>query len=389
MERMKKAGVHARGLVEYYLNTAEIWAAFEDIVLDARTDLVALFDRFDAAAPVRTARGMQVAQTWGALLTLALARGVNVSLWIGSAGVAEIAALRARISEPPRDARRRGVLTLKAEPHPARIGRRRPFAHFPSGHRLNLAVVDGKTMLLSRAGLTVTAVQSPHRDLGIIAHGPVVSEATALLASFAAITAGSAEPGPARRLLRTFSRPGHGMRRMFGAQTVANEVESAHHMLIRRAARMIYIETQAFDSPALARHLALRAKSAPDLHMVLILPGQTAPVIAEEKQCLAILSEAFGPRIFIGRAAGGVANVSIFDDDTAIVGSADLSRHALGYDSHAAIYLRQVDRVDLLHERLSRHWLGDTQPEGVARWQAVAGDNLRAGRVGDGMLLPL
>ncbi|RWR28672.1 hypothetical protein D2T31_13305 [Sinirhodobacter populi] len=401
MERLKKAGVHARGRVEYYLTTAEAWAAFETVVLDARSEVVAVFDGFDAAAPVQTTRALLAGATWGDLLAQALTRGVNLSLTFERTSLSEarIEALRKQIEAATKPGRRRGVLDLMALAHPAQGHRElASLAQVPVTHRLNFAVVDGKTMFLSRLGLSAAAVRDPRRDLAIIARGPVVAEASALMASFVDVTAGTAEPGPARRLLRTFSRPGRGMRRILGAQTIVNEVESAHHMLIRRASRTIYIETQEFDSPALARHLALRAKSAPDLQLVLILPAHPAGAKrTPEAQCLHVLREAFGRRIFIGRAEGGVTNVSVFDNDMAIAGSADLSRRALGYDTHAAIYLRTSDGVEALHRRLSRHWLGDpagegddqaVQPEGVAYWHAVAAGNREAGRSGPGVLLP-
>ncbi|MFT3690695.1 hypothetical protein [Paenirhodobacter sp.] len=355
MERMKKAGIIARGRIDCFTERAAGLAVLEEAVLDARGQIRAALTDFDPDLPLVSPRGRRIGRSWFDLILHTLVRGVSVSLTLGDAGRAGmLAALMQRVDAEPQARRRRGALSLQAS------GR-------PGGHpscRMNVAAVDDKVLFVARQGLVPGAA----RDLTMIAHGPVVAEGVNFLASHAQICAGTAEAAPARRLLRTLSRPAHGIGSLLGPKTIANEIESAHHMLIRRAARLIYIETQRFDSPAFAEHLARRAGVAPDLNLILILPGP--PEGRRAVQGVRLLGRSFGPRFLLGLASGGCTNVSVFDDQLAIGGSADLDLWGLRVDAGVSLYLRASDGVAALRQRLAQHWIpGIAAGAGAAEWR--------------------
>lgn len=442
---MKKAGVHARGRIDCHLDVAEAWAAFEPVVLDARSAILGYFESFDPTMPLMTARAQAFGATWHDLVMHTIRRGVDVSFTLnvplpGGVPPCPLATPAGQSADAPPGSeaqvrpRRPGRLQVRLLGHPARAdaGLRRLFG-VQTGHRVNLAVVDGKTLLLARRPPLAGDARSHLRELSMIARGPAAQEAQDFLLGLEQIVSGQAEPSPARRLLRTIARPrrafaepaavrpprgeparsetpderdltgslGARLARhlgagWFGAQTVANEIESAHHMLLRRAEQLIYIETQGFDCLSLARQMALRAAAAPRLGVILILPaeGRAVPSRAE-RRCLSILSQALGARLFVGLAPGGCTNVSVFDDEAAIAGTADLRMAALRRDSHVSLLLRRNDGVAQLRRRLMRHWLAaDARRAASAADEAFPSPEeslaaFRAGafRAGDGAVL--
>ncbi len=362
MERMKKAGIITRGRIDCFTDRNQGLAALEEAVLDARIGFRAALQDFDPELALVSPRGRKIGRTWYDLILHTLGRGVAISITLDNPGPASgrsdmLDVLNRRIDAEPHIGRRCGDLRLDALSHPAQRAKMHP------GYRMNLAVIDDRVLFVSRHGL----VPVVSRDLTLIAHGPVVGEGVGFLDSYAAICAGTREPAPARRLLRTLSRPARGIGRLFGPQTVANEIESAHHMLIRRATQLIYIETQRFDSLPLAEHLARRAQATPELSLILI--QSHPPEGRDALRAARILARSFGSRALLCHAPAGCTNVSIFDDQMAIAGSVDLDGRGLHADVGISLYLRASDGVADLRRTLARHWIADISPEaGAQEW---------------------
>lgn len=291
---------------------------------------------------------------------------------------------------------------------------------FPVTHRQNLAVIDRRYLFIG--GLDIdprrVAPSGPQRqgeggahDVQLMIEGPVVTEAQQHLESFLEMISDNA-PGPkSRRLLRTLSRPRSLGLINLGPQPVVEDLRSAHLVLARRATGFVYLESPGFADRELALALAEAARREPGLQMILILPalaqgaglgllpGLDARLDAlAQSRALGILRRAFGPRLFIGapaRPAGAHpapvdapalpcvnARVSVFDDKSAIVSSANLSRRALRWDTEAGVYLAAHNDVQELRHRVMAHWLPKDSPESsydpataVGAWRRIAWAN--------------
>lgn len=303
---------------------------------------------------------------------------------------------------------------------------------YPATHHQKLAVFDGRRLYIGGLDLDERFYDTPdHRlpghetwhDVQLMLEGEVAADARAHLAGFLEVIAGTVpadDAAPDRgslRFVRTLSR-----RRMRGAwrfispEPAVHEIETAHHEAVGRAERLIYVETQYFRNRRLARHLAEEARRTPELRMILILPAAPDDVAFEgstgldarlgeflQAKCLRILRRGFGRRLFVGgaaqprrtRARGRAqlkgapliyihAKVSIFDDHSAIVSSANLNGRSLRWDTEAGVVLSDPDTVRGLRQRLMAHWL----PEGagadffdpgraVQAWWALAARNAK------------
>lgn len=280
---------------------------------------------------------------------------------------------------------------------------------YPATHHQKLAVFDGQRLYIGGLDLDERFYDTPdHRqpahetwhDVALMAEGAVAQDARAHLLGFLDIISGRADPGPpdpdrdGLRLVRTLSRRrGRGAWRFIAPEPVVTEIDAAQREGIAGARRLIYIETQYFRDRRLARHLARAARHNPDLKLILILPAAPDDVAFEgatgldarlgeflQARCLRILRRAFGRRMFVGGAAqprrsldagriGGRAQlrgapmvyvhakVSIFDDDRAIVGSANLNGRSLRWDTEAGLVLDDPAVVVRLRHRLMAHWL--------------------------------
>lgn len=299
---------------------------------------------------------------------------------------------------------------------------------YPATHHQKLAVFDDRRLYIGGLDLDERRHDAPdhdrpasktRHDVQVMMEGPVVTEAKNHLDSFLAVTEGRVPPAQQRRFLRTLSR-----RRVFslwhyGPVNVAHELRQAHEALSDRTNHLIYAETQFFRDTALARHLAKCARANPRLSMILILPAAPEDVAFEngstltmrfgeflQARALRILRAGFGARLFVGGAAqtrparaprkpasgertGALpvyihAKVSIFDDDAAIVSSANLNRRSLTWNSEAGVYLNGRRDVEELRRRTMGHWLPcDAAAEffaldtAAAAWEKLAQDNLR------------
>lgn len=269
---------------------------------------------------------------------------------------------------------------------------------YPATHHQKLAVFDRKLLYIGGLDLDERRYDTPDHDrpgsqtwhdVQLMIEGPAVAEAQAHLEGFRAMVAGLVAPQPQRRLLRTLSVRRRFDLPFFGPEPKVQEIAEAHEALIRRAERLIYLETQFFRDRKLARALAAAARANPRLTMILILPAAPEDVAFHDSdgldarlgeylqaRALRILQRGFGNRLFVGGAAqprrsreqgraqmqGAPlvyihAKVSVFDDRGAIVSSANLNGRSLRWDTEAGIYLNARCDVVELRRRAMAHWL--------------------------------
>lgn len=289
---------------------------------------------------------------------------------------------------------------------------------FPVVHHQKLAVIDRRVLYIGGLDLDERRYDTPAHgrsgnqtwhDVQLMIEGPVVAEAQQHLESFQDVIEGRLAPPKTRRLLRTLSRPRRGSLWHFGPDPVVSELRSAHLILSRRASRFIYMESQYFRDIGLAKALAETAMQKQNLRMILILPAAPDDVAFDGKRgldarfgeamqakALRILRKGFGPRLFVGspaqprpalpdgnRSDSGDrrdrlhgapliyvhAKVSVFDDTSAIVSSANLNGRSLRWDTEAGVYLTNENDVTELRYRVMAHWL----PEDAAA-EAFAAD---------------
>ncbi len=301
---------------------------------------------------------------------------------------------------------------------------------FPAVHHQKLAVIDRTLLYIGGLDLDERRYDTPtHRragdqtwhDVQLMIEGPVVAEAQAHLESFQAVIDGKLAPPRTRRLMRTLSRPRLRSLWHFGPDPVVNELRTAHLILSGRAQSFIYMESQYFRDQSLARALARAAQASPGLQMILILPAAPDDVAFDGKRgldarfgealqarALRRLRKGFGARLFVGspgqpRAAmpDGAgdpdtrrdrlhgapliyvhAKVSVFDDTSAIVSSANLNGRSLLWDTEAGVYLTNRNDVTELRHRVMSHWLPkDAAPDAfeaataVRAWSRIAWAN--------------
>lgn len=202
----------------------------------------------------------------------------------------------------------------------------------------------------------------------------------------------SSTAGVARlRLLRTRSASRHRAPWALAPDTRRRELEAAHLKLFGEATEFVYLETQFLRSSRISDALAEAAHRAPNLGLVLLLPGAPEDVAFEDAEgitarfgearqadCIATISEAFGERAAIvspvrpvaGRGKGRAtlhgseivyvhAKVSIVDDRRAIVGSANLNGRSMRWDTEAAVEWAGSEGIAGLRHRLGAKWLAD------------------------------
>lgn len=220
-----------------------------------------------------------------------------------------------------------------------------------------------------------------------------------------------AAPG-APRVIRTLSCRSRSPWRL-GAHTQVREHEEAHLAAFARARHSIYIETQFFRHAPLARALAAAARREPGLQLILFMPTEPERVIFDRKEgldsrhaqalqirCIDICKRAFGPRLTTvspvqPRPAGpgehlpvrGArivyvhSKVTVVDDHTAIVGSANLNGRSMRWDTEASLMYHDPADVRALRDRLATIWLqgenGGADPALAATWRQVARANAR------------
>jgi phosphatidylserine/phosphatidylglycerophosphate/cardiolipin synthase-like enzyme len=297
---------------------------------------------------------------------------------------------------------------------------------WPCTHHQKMAVFDRRLLYIGGLDLNDRRYDTPDHDqpgnetwhdIQIMTDGQAVPEAQDHLETFLDVVAGKRAPQPSRHLLRTMSRPRQGWRAFGGIETVVDDLFQAHLSEIDQAERLIYLETQYFRDIRLARAIAARARTVPDLGMILILPAAPDDVAFEgntgidarygeflQARCIRIIRKAFGPRLFVGGPAqprparkerGRAklhsapiiyvhAKLSVFDDNAAIISSANLNGRSFRRDTEAGIRISLATEVVDLRQRAMAHWLpaseGRVLPDAtasVATWTRLAAANVR------------
>ncbi|MDU9005797.1 phospholipase D family protein [Sedimentitalea todarodis] len=294
----------------------------------------------------------------------------------------------------------------------------------PATHHQKLAVFDRETLYIGGLDLNERRYDGPDHDrpaddtwhdVQIRMRGPAAEAALRHLQSFEAVTHGAAPPD-LTGILRTISRKRRWSFARMSPKTVLREIAETHAKRTATAKRLIYLETQYFRDTGLARQLARRARNNPELGLILILPAAPEEVAFDhnpssvakygeyiQAKSVRLITEAFGDRVFIGSpaqtrkdASGGRASlygapiiyvhskVSIFDDDIAVVSSANLNGRSLKWDTEAGICLTDQERIRELWVRCASQWLGPDAGEdcldpvnAVAAWRLRAQANAR------------
>ena len=231
-------------------------------------------------------------------------------------------------------------------------------------------------------------------------------------------------PAPGPRVIRTVSRQSKRPLRL-GASTLVREHEESHVEAFSNARHSIYIETQFFRHLPLARSLAEAGKANPYLQLILLMPTEPERVIFDKNtgfdsrhatalqiRCLDICKREFGDRMTVvspvqprpARASDNMpvkgaaivyvhAKVTIVDDHTAIVGSANLNGRSMRWDTEASLRFHDPEHVTGLRDRLARIWLdrhyGDGDVTQAATWANAATENAKLEPVARvGFMLP-
>jgi phospholipase D1/2 len=315
-----------------------------------------------------------------------------------------------------------GPRSVPPQPRPGAL----PMLH-PCSHHQKIAVADGRRASIGGLDLDRRRLDSPEHDkaakrtwhdVQIGLTGAVAAAAEAHLAAFRSEVAGRTPPAARPGLLRTLSARRNGLAALaLGPRPLLTDIFARTVQGARGADRLIYLETQFLRDLRLARVLAARARAAPGLGMILVLPaapedaafsGDTGFAIRFgehlQARCLGVLRRAFGPRLTViapaqprGVAPDGSravlcgapivyvhAKVSVFDDTCAIVSSANLNARSHRWDTEAGVALEDPAQVGALRRRLMAHWLPEDaasaffEPDRAPRaWQALAETNSR------------
>lgn len=295
----------------------------------------------------------------------------------------------------------------------------------PVTHHQKVATIDDETLYIGGLDLDQRRFDtSDHRreaaqtwhDVQLMVREPDLARAArAHLERFQREAASETDVTPPAGLLRTLS-----VKRRYEGASLSPQVSDTgildrHLERIAAARRFIYLESQFFRDPAIAEALAARAEEVPDLGMVLVLPAAPLEVAFEGKagldqqfgeymqaQCLDRITEAFGPRLFIGTPAQKFATevrdrgalheapiifvhskVSIFDDASGMVSSANLNGRSMRWDTELGLDLDDAEQVRDLRQRVMSAWLPDdatpdhwaATPETPALWRDLAAEN--------------
>lgn len=300
----------------------------------------------------------------------------------------------------------------------------------PASHHQKLAVFDRRRVYIGGLDLNERRYDTPRHnrratqtwhDVQLMASGAVAEAAQAHLDTFLDTVARRAPPAPAAHgFVRTLSRRRTNAPTRISPHTAVREIENAHLAAIASATRLIYLETQYLRHLPLARALARRARECPDLRLIVVLPAAPEEVafssdpgldgrFGEHQQVrsIAYLRAAFGanrlliaspvqPRDTDSEDRDALdqsplvyvhSKVSIFDDATAIVSSANLNGRSMRWDTEAGLHLTRRDQVDQIRHRVMGCWLPkDAGPEYLAldtafdKWQRLV--------IGNGALPP-
>lgn len=268
----------------------------------------------------------------------------------------------------------------------------------PVTHHQKLAVFDGKRLYIGGLDLNDRRYDTPlHQqeapqtwhDVQVLVDGPVADEARTHLKGMDDGFCGRQTHRP-EKLLRTISAKRRFALPYMSPVPMVREIADAHYAAIDRAEELIYFETQFFREEELARRLAARALETPGLTLLMMLPAAPEDIAFTntwgpdaafgehlQAKCLDIIFDAFAERAFVGSPVQRRtqisadrdthfdapiiylhAKVSIFDDRSAIVSSANLNGRSLSWDTEAGVQTETAAEVAQVRDRCFTHWLG-------------------------------
>ena len=308
-----------------HITAEQAWPAFEEAVLNARSEVVAGFRIFDFATPLHSDAARAVGEDWGDLVEHVVRRGVSFRLvlsdfdpvmatelhettWRSMRQAAAIAELLGP------DAQRFRVVPAL---HPTRAGTVPRLAFlpkvlqrlndrlasrgeedlereavglktdevpdlYPVSHHQKLAVIDREVLYIGGLDLNPRRYDTRDHmrpaartwsDLQVLLRGPEAAAAGRHLDTFLRVIDGREAPLPCGAIRRTVSQP-----RRFGfwalsPRTVLREIEEDHLQAFEAAQHMIYLETQFFRSSVIADALVAAAHRNPDLSLIVVLPA--------------------------------------------------------------------------------------------------------------------
>ncbi len=292
-----------------------------------------------------------------------------------------------------------------------------------------LAVFDGRVTYIGGLDLNNRryddlehdqAAQDTWHDVQLVITDPATAQdARTYLRTLPRVISGET-PAPHYQtpFLTTLSR--HRPRNTFwlAPQPVSSTLFKAHLAQIKRARDFIYLETQFFRDRRIARALARAGRRNPGLKLLLLLPAAPEDVafsdsagldgrFGEFLQARAIrqVRRAFGTRFLVVSPAQRRkadsrdaatdratlakapiiyvhAKLSLFDDQAAIVSSANLNGRSMKWDAEAGVLLTAPKQVGDIRRKVFDHWLAGPAEEvfldpktAFDAWQRVATAN--------------
>jgi cardiolipin synthase len=265
-----------------------------------------------------------------------------------------------------------------------------PVFHLPLRGRANLRnhrkliVVDGRTCLTGGMNLAFPYMGPPPatrlwRDFAVVAEGPVVADVEALFASDWRFATGS-DPGPP-------PEPGANGSRQDGETVTAQVIASGPDVpgdplyesllaLIFGARDRIWIVTPYFvPDEMLARGLNLAARRGVDVRLIVPIRSNHVTADLARASYLRDLHNA-GGRVLLYTPEMLHAKVVIFDDDLAIIGSANMDMRSLflNYELSLFIWSRaEVEQVAAWARGLMAHTQRDLPAPG---WPLEIAENV-------------
>tara|TARA_R110002051_G_scaffold1008_1_gene4878 strand:+ start:9250 stop:10827 length:1578 start_codon:yes stop_codon:yes gene_type:complete len=298
--------------------------------------------------------------------------------------------------------RLRGILDIK---HGKVVLRPRVLPQiYPVTLHQKMAVVDGQTTYIGGLDLNDRRyddqnhnqpAQDTWHDVQIIVHDrKIAGDASDFLQSLPDTTAGVRTPRTITSAFRTtLSRRRRSNLFTLSPKTISDGLLQEHFTQIKAAREFIYIETQYFRDRRIAKALADAANRSPNLKFLLLLPVAPSDIAFEgangldarfgeylQARAIRRVRKAFGNRFFVvnpvqprstrpddstlDRAQLGDApivyvhaKVSMFDDTSAIISSANLNGRSMKWDVETGVVLTDHEHVKALRDAAYQHWL--------------------------------
>lgn len=282
-----------------------------------------------------------------------------------------------------------GSLKARAFPPPPLV---------PVTHHQKLAVFDGQRLYIGGLDVNDRRYDTPSHDraspdtwhdVQVLVDGQAAVEARKHVKTMDDGLQGRSV-FKAHKLLRTLSAKRAISLPFMSPRQMLSEIADAHTAAIARSEDLIFFETQFLRDEALAKALAHRARQQQSLTLITMLPAAPEDIAFSDDwgpdaafgehlqaKCIDILQDAFAERMFLGsptqpraKSTDGRdthfgapiiylhAKVSIFDDHTGIVSSANLNGRSLRWDTEAGVQTESAAEVAKLKQSCFTHWLG-------------------------------